>query len=45
MIEKLKALKEKFMQITEQIADPEIIADQPQWQKLCKEHADLEPIV
>lgn len=45
MIEKLKELKIKFNKITEQIADPKVIADQPTWQNLCKEHAELSPII
>ena len=45
MLEKLKELKDKFLVITNQIADPAIIADQPRWQKLCKEHAELSPII
>ncbi len=45
MLEKLKDLKVKFDKITEDIANPEIIADQPTWQKLCKEHAELSPII
>lgn len=45
MLEKLKELKNKFELITEQIANPDIIADQERWQKLCKEHAELAPIV
>ena len=45
MLEKLKELKIKFELITGQIADPEIIADQERWQKLCKEHAELTPII
>ena len=45
MIEKLKQMKEKFMQITELISDPSVIADTKRWQQLCKEHANLEPIV
>lgn len=45
MLEKLKALKEKFLSITEEISDPKVIADQERWQRLCKERAELEPIV
>lgn len=45
MLEKLKELKDKFLVITNQIADPAIISDQPRWQKLCKEHAELSPII
>ena len=45
MIEKLKQMKEKFIQITALISDPSVIADTKRWQQLCKEHASLEPIV
>ena len=31
--------------MTEEIAKPEVIADQTTWQKLMKAHADLEPVV
>ena len=45
MLEKLKELKIKFETITGQISDPAVIADQERWQKLCKEHAELTPII
>ena len=45
MLEKLKDLKEKFIRLTSEVADPEIIADTKRWQKLVKEHADLAPII
>lgn len=45
MIERLKALEEKYLDLEKKIIDPEVIADMPTWQKLCKEHSDLEPIV
>ena len=45
MLEKLKELKNKFISLTEQISDPKVIADTSRWQKLCKEHAELSPIV
>ena len=45
MIEKLEALAEKYDQLTEKIADPEVIADQANWQKYMKAHADLEDVV
>ena len=45
MLEKLKILKEKFIELTKKISDPEILADQQQWQKLVKEHAELAPII
>ncbi len=45
MEEKLTALAEKYDELTAAIARPEVIADQATWQKLMKQHADLEPIV
>ena len=45
MIEKLKQIKEKFIELTAKISDPDVIADMPTWQKLVKEHAELMPIV
>jgi len=45
MIEKLKELKDKFIELGVKISDPELLKDQETWQKLCKEHAELEPIV
>lgn len=45
MLEKLAALAEKYDTLTGQISDPEVIADQANWQKLMKAHADLEPVV
>ena len=45
MIEKLKQIKEKFIELTAKISDPDVIADMPTWQKLVKEPADLTPIV
>ena len=41
MIEKLKAIKEKFDQLTADIANPDIIADMKTWQAKVKEHASL----
>ena len=45
MLEKLQALEERYNELTEEIARPEVIADQTNWQKLMKAHADLEPVV
>ena len=41
MIEKLKAIKEKFDQLTQDIANPDIIADMKTWQAKVKEHSTL----
>ncbi|HHV18430.1 MAG TPA: peptide chain release factor 1 [Thermoanaerobacterales bacterium] len=45
MIEKLEAIETKYNELTEKIADPEIIAKQEEWRKLTKEHALLQEIV
>jgi peptide chain release factor 1 len=45
MFEKLESVEEKYLQLTKEIADPEIISDQQKWQRLMKEHAHMEPIV
>ena len=45
MIEKLKALKEKFQDLTQKLADPEVISDTKQWQHIAKEHSELAPII
>ncbi len=45
MFDKLEALKEKFDTLAQKISDPEVIADQDTWRKLCKEHSDLSPII
>ena len=45
MINKLEVLEDKYKELSEKIADPEIINDQKVWQKFIKEHAELEPII
>jgi len=45
MIEKLAALNEKFDRLTELVSDPQIIADQAEWQKHVKARAELEDVV
>ena len=45
MFDKLSFLEERFADLENKISDPEIIADQDQWRKLCKEHSDITPIV
>ncbi|MCL2177042.1 MAG: peptide chain release factor 1 [Firmicutes bacterium] len=45
MFEKLKSIEEKFNKLTDQIADPKIISNQSEWQKLVKEHSSLQQIV
>jgi peptide chain release factor 1 len=45
MIEKLSFLENKYKELSEKIIDPEIINNIEEWQKLMKEHAEIEPIV
>ena len=45
MFEKLKALKERYDELTNLMADPKVIADRALWQKYVKEHSALSEIV
>lgn len=45
MFEKLSFIEQQFDKLAEKISDPEVIADQDTWRKLCKEHSDMSPIV
>lgn len=42
---KLDSIKNKYDELTELIARPEIIADNKEWTKLVKEHSQVEPVV
>ena len=45
MFDKLDAMKQRFNELTEEIGKSEVIANQELWQKLVKEHAELQEIV
>ena len=45
MFEKLEAVEKRYEELTKLIADPEVISNQAEWQKLMKEHASIEDIV
>lgn len=45
MIEKLKSIKQKFDELTNDLIDPNVLADMSVWQKKSKEQSDLAPIV
>lgn len=45
MLEKLDAIKDKYIELSEKISDPETLSDSQKLQKLMKEQAQLEPIV
>ncbi|SMC28166.1 peptide chain release factor 1 [Clostridium acidisoli DSM 12555] len=45
MLERLNFIENKYEELSVKISDPTVMADQKEWQRLCKEHADLEVIV
>ena len=45
MFDRLNELEYKFAELSEQISDPEIIADNNRWRILMKEHSDLTPVI
>ena len=45
MFERLIQVTERYEEVARQLADPAVINDQPQYQKLAKQHRDLEPLV
>ena len=45
MLEKLDFITEKYNELSEKVSDPEVIGNQPVWQKYVKEMGEMEPIV
>ncbi len=45
MFEKLSFIEQQYEDLAHKISDPEVIADQELFRKLCKEHSDMTPIV
>lgn len=45
MFDKLAFIEERYEDLSKKISDPEVIADNANWTKLCKEHSDITPIV
>ena len=45
MLEKLAEIEAKYIDLSEQVNDPDVIANQTEWQKRMKEYSDLTPIV
>lgn len=45
MFDKLDFIVEKYQEMSLKVSDPEVIADQPVWQKYIKEMGEMEPIV
>ncbi len=44
MLDKLKTIKDKYLQLSASLVDPAIIADMKEYTKLAKEYSMLEPI-
>ncbi|GAA0728262.1 peptide chain release factor 1 [Clostridium malenominatum] len=45
MLDRLNFIESKYEELSIKISDPSVMADQKEWQRLCKEHSDLEEIV
>ena len=45
MLDKLKAIEERFNTVAALISDADIIADRDRWRDLCREHSELSPII
>lgn len=45
MLDKLAFIEKKYQELSERMMDPELINDMEEWQKVMKEHSDIEPIV
>ena len=45
MLEKLDFITEKYDDLSAKVSDPEVIGNQPVWQKYVKEMGEMEPIV
>jgi peptide chain release factor 1 len=45
MLERLSFIENKYEELSIKISDPSIMAEQKEWQRLCKEHSELETVV
>lgn len=45
ILDRLNFIENKYEELSRKISDPSVMADQKEWQRLCKEHADLEVVV
>ena len=45
MLEKLESVKENFRELTDKLTNPEVIANQAEFQRLAKKRAEMEPII
>lgn len=45
MFDKLDFITAKYRELSDEVSKPEIIADQPKWQKYIREMGEMEPVV
>ena len=45
MFDKIADIEKRYLDLSDKINDPEVIADNENWRKLMKEHSDIAPIV
>ena len=45
MFDKLEEVEKRYEELTKMISDPEVIANQTEWQQLMKEHSSMQEIV
>ncbi|SHH81900.1 bacterial peptide chain release factor 1 (bRF-1) [Clostridium collagenovorans DSM 3089] len=45
MLDRLNFLENKYEELSIKISDPSVMSNQKEWQKLCKEHSEVEIIV
>ena len=45
MLDKLQAIKDRYIYLEEQMSDPDLIADMGRYTKVSKEYKDLQPLV
>ena len=45
MFDKLSFIESRYEELSKKVSDPDVIADQDTWRKLCKEQSDITPIV
>ena len=45
MFDKLKQMKSRYLELTDKLASPDVIANQQEWQKVAKEHSALTEII
>lgn len=44
MFDKLYEIEKRYIELSDKISDPDVIANNEQWQKLMKEHSSITPI-